>query len=199
MTCCGSRARTAMRSTYRSRSKPSPPPGSAERGSSGCEVCLRWCSSFGADGGSGSRPCRASVRFTSLRTPSAHDNPRVSTVENRLRGLVEAGIALSSELSLESVLQRIVEAAATLTGARYAALGVIDRTGKTLERFLTTGVDSDTRAAIGDLPRGRGILGVLINDATPLRLHDIAEDARSVGFPPNHPPMRSFLGVPILL
>jgi signal transduction histidine kinase len=123
----------------------------------------------------------------------------VSSVENRLRGLVEAGIALSSELSLESVLQRIVEAAAALTSARYAALGVIDTTGRTLERFLTTGIDPESRAAIGDLPRGRGILGVLINDAAPLRLHDIAGDPRSVGFPPNHPPMHSFLGVPILL
>jgi signal transduction histidine kinase len=123
----------------------------------------------------------------------------VSTVEDRLRGLVEAGIALSSELSLESVLQRIVEVAAALTGARYAALGVIDKSGTGLERFLTTGIDTEARAAIGELPRGRGILGVLINDATPLRLRDIAADPRSVGFPPNHPPMRSFLGVPILL
>jgi signal transduction histidine kinase len=123
----------------------------------------------------------------------------VSTVESRLRGLVEAGIAISSELSLDSVLQRIVETSAALTGARYAALGVIDRSGQALERFLTTGIDADTHAAIGDLPRGRGILGVLIDDATPLRLHDIADDPRSVGFPPNHPSMRSFLGVPILL
>ena len=97
------------------------------------------------------------------------------------------------------MLQRIVEAAADLTGARYAALGVIDQSGNALERFLTTGVDAETHAAIGDLPRGRGILGVLIKETVPLRLHDIAEDPRSVGFPPNHPPMRSFLGVPILL
>jgi signal transduction histidine kinase len=123
----------------------------------------------------------------------------VSTVENRLRGLVEAGIAISSELSLDAVLQRIVETSASLTGARYAALGVIDRSGQSLERFLTTGVDPEARAAIGDPPRGRGILGVLIDDTTPLRLHNIADDPRSVGFPPNHPPMRSFLGVPILL
>ena len=127
------------------------------------------------------------------------DNDLVSTVESRLRRLVEAGIALSSELSLDAVLQRIVETAADLTGARYAALGVIDQTGNALERFLTTGVDAETHAAIGDLPRGRGILGVLIREATPLRLHDLRDDSRSVGFPPNHPPMRSFLGVPILL
>src|SRR5207253_218542 len=68
-----------------------------------------------------------------------------------------------------------------------------------LERFLTTGIDGETHAAIGDLPRGRGILGALIRDARPLRLHDLKDDQRSVGFPPNHPPMRSFLGVPVLL
>jgi signal transduction histidine kinase len=118
---------------------------------------------------------------------------------DRLRALVEAGITLSSELSLDALLQRLVETATELTGARYAALGVIDRTGRELERFVTTGLDPETYAAIGDLPRGRGILGVLIRDAETLRLRDIAEDSRSVGFPPNHPPMKTFLGVPVLL
>jgi hypothetical protein len=118
---------------------------------------------------------------------------------DRLHVLVDAGIALSSELSLDALLQRIVETAATLTGARYAALGVIDSSGTALERFLTVGVDEETRAGIGDPPLGRGILGVLIRDAQPLRLENIADDPRSVGFPPGHPPMRSFLGVPILL
>ena len=119
--------------------------------------------------------------------------------ENRLRALVETGVAIASELSLEALLQRLVESAAALTGAQYAALGVIDRSGAGLERFLTTGIEPEAQAAIGDLPRGRGILGVLIRDATPLRLRDLSEDPRSVGFPRNHPPMRSFLGVPILL
>jgi len=123
----------------------------------------------------------------------------VTETADRLRGLLDAGIALSSELSLDALLQRTVESAAELTGARYAALGVIDRTGQALERFLTTGVDAETQATIGDLPRGRGILGVLIRDATTLRLHDLSEDPRSTGFPPGHPPMRTFLGVPILL
>ena len=117
----------------------------------------------------------------------------------RLRILVHAGIALTSELSLDSLLQRLAETAAELTEARYAALGVIDRAGQSLERFFTTGIDEETHSAIGDLPRGRGILGVLIREAKPLRLHSIAEDPRSVGFPRNHPPMRSFLGVPIVL
>ena len=104
------------------------------------------------------------------------------------QGLVEAGIALSSELTLDAVLQRLLEAAAELTGARYAALGVVDASGRELERFITHGLDPKTHAAIGELPRGGGILGVLIRDARPLRLHDIAEDDRSVGFPPTTRP-----------
>jgi len=121
------------------------------------------------------------------------------TALDRLHLLVDAGIALSSELSLDALLQRIVETAAELTGARYGALGVIDKPGQALERFLTTGIDAATHAAIGDLPRGRGILGVLIREAKPLRLHDLADDPRSVGFPRHHPPMKAFLGVPIVL
>jgi signal transduction histidine kinase len=121
------------------------------------------------------------------------------TDQDRLRAVLDAAIAVTSELSIEAVLQRIVEAAAELTGAKYAALGVIDQSGTALENFVTTGLDEETIARIGDLPRGRGILGVLIRDAQPLRLADIGGDARSVGFPPNHPPMTTFLGVPILL
>ena len=117
----------------------------------------------------------------------------------RLRRLVEAGIAITSELSLEALLQRLVDIAAELTDARYAALGVIDPAGRGLEGFYTTGVDVETKEAIGELPRGRGLLGVLIREATTLRLHDIADDPRSVGFPLNHPSMRTFLGVPIVL
>ena len=117
----------------------------------------------------------------------------------RLRLLVETGIALSSELSLGALLKKLVETAAELTGARYGALGVIDPAGTGLEQFITVGVDAETRAIIGDLPRGRGILGVLIRDREPLRLADISQDPRSVGFPPGHPPMGSFLGVPVRL
>jgi len=122
-----------------------------------------------------------------------------STGPGRLRSLIDAGIALNSELSLDALLQRLVEIAAELAEARYAALGVVDPAGQSLERFLTTGIDRQTYEAIGDLPRGRGILGVLIREAEPLRLHDIADDPRSVGFPREHPPMRTFLGVPIVL
>jgi signal transduction histidine kinase len=118
---------------------------------------------------------------------------------DRFRALVEAGVSITSELSLDALLQSLVEKAAELTGARYVALGVIDQAGAELERFVTTGIDAAAHAAIGDLPRGRGILGTLIRDATALRLHDLADDPRSAGIPPNHPEMHSFLGVPIML
>ncbi len=115
------------------------------------------------------------------------------------RALVEAGIAIGSELSLDAVLTRLVETAAELTGASYAALGVLGREGDRLEQFITFGLDDADRERIGNLPRGRGILGVLIHDARTLRLHDLTADQRSVGFPPHHPPMRTFLGVPVEL
>ena len=134
-----------------------------------------------------------------MRNPAPSDSPIIPGMETRWRSLIEAGIAVTSELSLDAVLQKIVEAAATLTGARYAALGVIDPSGRGLERFLTTGVDAETYERIGDLPHGRGILGVLISDAHALRLHDLTIDPRAVGFPPHHPSMQTFLGVPILL
>ena len=126
------------------------------------------------------------------------DNDRMHEPD-RLRGLVDAGIALSSELSLDDLLKKLAETAASLTGARYAALGVIDESGTGLERFVHTGIDAETVDAIGELPRGNGILGALITDARSLRLTAITDDPRSVGFPPNHPPMRGFLGVPIAL
>ncbi|HUZ14581.1 MAG TPA: GAF domain-containing sensor histidine kinase [Gaiellaceae bacterium] len=123
----------------------------------------------------------------------------MDAVVDRTRALVEAGIALTAELSLDVLLQKLVETAATLTGAQYAALGVLDPSGSHLEQFVTTGLDEDARAAIGELPRGLGILGVLIRDPQTLRIHDLHDDPRSVGFPPNHPPMRTFLGVPVRL
>jgi two-component system, NarL family, sensor histidine kinase DevS len=120
----------------------------------------------------------------------------MASIHDRYERLLEAGLVLAADLSLPATLQRIVELAADLTGARYGALGVLGRDGVITE-FITTGVTADQRAAIGHIPVGRGILGVLIDDARPLRLHDLATDPRSVGFPPHHPPMRSFLGVPV--
>jgi signal transduction histidine kinase len=118
---------------------------------------------------------------------------------DRLRVLIQTGIAINAELSLDGVLERIVEAAARVTDAHYAALGVIDRAGTGLERFVTHGMTDEVEKQIGDPPHGRGILGVLIQDARNLRLHKLSEHPRSVGFPPGHPPMDTFLGVPILL
>ena len=112
------------------------------------------------------------------------------------RLLLEAVTAISSDLDLASVLTRIVEAATALTGARYGALGVIGTDGELVE-FVTTGIDERARKLIGDLPRGRGILGVIIEDPSGLRLTDLSAHPSSVGFPANHPPMTSFLGMPV--
>ena len=116
---------------------------------------------------------------------------------SRLQFLVEAGITIASGLDLDRMLERIVELACRLTDARYGALGVIDPSGRRLERFITHGIDAETRRAIGPEPTGKGILGVLITDARSLRLADIGADPRSVGFPDHHPPMCTFLGVPV--
>jgi two-component system, NarL family, sensor histidine kinase DevS len=119
--------------------------------------------------------------------------------EHRLARLIDAGRGLLSELDLDTVLDRLLRTAADLTGARYVALGILDDSRRELARFLTRGIDEESHRAIGDLPRGRGILGVLIEDPRPLRLDDVGDHPRSYGFPPGHPPMRSFLGVPILI
>ena len=140
----------------------------------------------------------ALLRFPRGLRPRTMAN-MVQTDQDRLRAVLEASIAVTSELSIEAVLQRIVEAAADLTDAKYAALGVIDQSRTALEKFVTTGLDEETIRRIGDLPRGRGILGVLISDAQPLRLAQLGSHPRSVGFPPHHPPMKTFLGVPVLL
>ncbi len=103
------------------------------------------------------------------------------------------------ELDTEAVLDRILDEARLITGARYAALGALDEGRAELERFLTRGIDAATHRAIGDLPRGRGVLGVLIEDPRPLRLADVGVHPHSYGFPAGHPPMHSFLGVPILI
>ena len=104
---------------------------------------------------------------------------------------------LGSELSLDTVLQRIVELAVDLTAATYGAVGVLTPDGESIEEFITVGITAEERAAIGDPPIGHGLLGALIRDTHPLRIPDIAADRRSVGFPPHHPPMRSLLGAPI--
>jgi signal transduction histidine kinase len=114
-----------------------------------------------------------------------------------LRRLLDATMAVGSALDLHDVLRRVVETAADLVDARYGALGVLAEGGEELAEFITVGIDPTTKETIGDLPKGLGILGLLIKQARPLRLVDIHEHSDSVGFPPGHPPMTSFLGVPI--
>jgi len=114
------------------------------------------------------------------------------------RRLIEAGMVLASELSLDAVLLRIVELAVDLTGARYGALGVLTPDGRSIDDFITVGITPEERAALGDPPVGHGLLGALTRSPHPIRIPDIGADPRSVGFPPNHPPMTSLLGARII-
>jgi nitrate/nitrite-specific signal transduction histidine kinase len=115
----------------------------------------------------------------------------------QLRRLLDAVMVVGSELSLPLALRRITEVASELVDARYTALGVLDETRTRLSEFITVGVDDETHAAIGHLPEGHGILGLLIVDPKPIRLPDLGAHPDSFGFPPNHPEMHSFLGVPV--
>jgi signal transduction histidine kinase len=128
---------------------------------------------------------------------SSEQSAERSADEGRFRRLIDVGNEVLSELDLEAVLQSVVEAARELTGARYAALGVLDPARLELERFINVGIDEETRRGIGNLPRGRGVLGELIREPVPLRLQDVERHPHAYGFPPGHPPMHSFLGVPI--
>ncbi|MBM7494382.1 signal transduction histidine kinase [Micromonospora luteifusca] len=120
----------------------------------------------------------------------------VVTSRERLRALLDAVVAIGSDLDLRSTLRRIVEAACELLDARYGALGVIGP-DRLLTEFITHGIDAELHARIGDLPRGRGVLGLLIAEPRPVRMPNITDHPQSYGFPPNHPPMHSFLGVPV--
>src|SRR5215203_3119481 len=129
-------------------------------------------------------------------TPTSMVRPAAGSP--RLERLVVAASSLINEVSLEGVLQRVVEIAAEVIGAEYAAIGVLAPDGRLLESFTTYGVDAELRAQIGALPRGHGILGLVIRAASPIRLPDLTRHPESYGFPPHHPPMHSFLGVPIV-
>ena len=118
------------------------------------------------------------------------------TEQEKLAEVVEAGTAIARGLDLDETLRAVVEAATRVTRAAYGALGVLGP-DRRISRFITTGLSDEQREQLGDLPTGRGILGVLIDESRPLRLTDLSDDPRSAGFPPNHPPMRSFLGVPV--
>jgi len=128
---------------------------------------------------------------------SSEQSAERTSDEGRFRRLIDVGSEVLSELDLEAVLRSVVEAARELTGARYAALGVLDPERRELERFINIGIEEETRREIGNLPRGRGVLGELIREPKPLRLRDVERHPHAYGFPPGHPPMHSFLGVPI--
>src|SRR5271166_3555286 len=117
----------------------------------------------------------------------------------RLGRLLDAGRALVTELDPQAVLDRILATAREVTGAQYAALGILDERRVAVGQFLTDGIDERTRAAIDELPRGRGVLGVLIREPRPLRLSDVSSHPHSYGFPEGHPTMHTFLGVPIVI
>src|SRR5213596_1243978 len=131
------------------------------------------------------------------RSPAPKAASEASRVRRRFETLLSAGVAIFSQHSLERVLQQIVDSAREVVGARYAALGVLGPDRQSLSQFVTSGLSEATRKKIGDLPRGRGLLGHVIRQAKPIRSADINRHPQRYGFPPHHPPMRSFLGVPI--
>ena len=136
------------------------------------------------------------LEFDQLLTQLVDRAQDVMASQSRLRGLLEANRMIIGDLGLPVVLHRIVEAACQLVGARYGALGVLSPAGG-LQEFIHVGIDVETARRIGPLPSGKGLLGALIDDPHPIRLRTMTSDVRSVGFPPNHPPMTSFLGVPV--
>ena len=150
-------------------------------------------------GGSGFVPSLSAIDLDDLLGELRERAGAVREAHERLSGLLGAVVAVSSELDLAAVLQRIITTACSLVGARYGALGVLSPERDQLVQFITHGLDDETRARIGDIPHGHGVLGLLIKEPKALRLHEISEHPKSVGFPPNHPPMHSFLGVPLLV
>ena len=142
------------------------------------------------------RPLLPHLRLDDLLAELQVRLQAVLSTRDRVQALLEAVVAVGSQLDLETVLRRIVEAAVELVDARYGALGVIGDSGQ-LAEFVPVGLDEDQIAAIDHWPEGRGLLGALITDPRPVRLADLSADPRSSGFPEGHPPMRSFLGVPV--
>jgi signal transduction histidine kinase len=152
-----------------------------------------------ADPADGAHPLRDALSQLRLRELLIEVQDRIEQIveeRDRVEGLVEAMLVVTSGLELDATLRTIVHTAIELVDARYGALGVRGE-GHELVEFVYEGIDEATRELIGHLPQGRGVLGVLIDDPKPIRLDDIARHPVSVGFPPNHPPMRAFLGVPV--
>ena len=130
-------------------------------------------------------------------TPPRPSSAETSRVRERFERLLAAGAAIHARHEVDQVLQEVVNAAREVVGARYAALGVLSEDRQTLVQFVTSGLDEDTRGRIGDLPTGRGLLGHVIHEGKPIRSADINRHPQRYGFPPHHPPMTSFLGVPV--
>ena len=143
-------------------------------------------------------PKRRSRRPAGPRRLQRTEIAEVTRVRERFERLLSAGVEIFSERSLERVLQRVVDAAREVVGARYAALGVLSPDGTSLIQFVTSGISQAERDRIGDLPQGRGLLGLVIREPAPIRTADINRHPQRYGFPPHHPPMRSFLGVPVV-
>lgn len=150
-------------------------------------------------GDSGFVPSLSAIDLDDLLGELRERAGAVREAHERLSGLLGAVVAVSSELDLAAVLQRIITTACSLVGARYGALGVLGPDRDQLVQFITHGLDDETRARIGEIPHGHGVLRLLIKEPKALRLHEISEHPKSVGFPANHPPMHSFLGVPLLV
>ena len=117
---------------------------------------------------------------------------------DQLAALHEAALSLTTELEMGEVLQKVVDLSRALVDAKYAALGVLDEKGESIEQFITAGIDPEARAQMGELPSGHGLLGVIVKEGKPIRIPEIEDDPRSVGFPPNHPKMHSLMGLPIV-
>ncbi|MFJ1456202.1 GAF domain-containing protein [Nocardia sp. N2S4-5] len=142
------------------------------------------------------RETLSQLRLRELLTEVKDRVEQIIDARDRMDGLVDAMLAVSSGLDLDETLRTIVRTAISLVDARYGALGIRGH-GEQLSQFIYEGIDGDTRSLIGDLPEGHGVLGLLFRQPKPIRLEDLAAHAASVGFPANHPPMRSFLGVPV--
>jgi signal transduction histidine kinase len=143
-----------------------------------------------------SRSLLGGLRLDDLLDEMRDRLAEIGSNRDKMQSLLDAVLAVGAGLELDSTLQRIVQAAVKLVGARHGALGVLG-SRHNLSQFVYVGIDPETRAHMGHLPEGKGLLGLLIKDPRAIRLHDLSEHAASVGFPPNHPPMHSFLGVPV--
>nr|WP_232327798.1 GAF domain-containing protein [Kibdelosporangium sp. MJ126-NF4]CEL13280.1 TWO COMPONENT SENSOR HISTIDINE KINASE DEVS [Kibdelosporangium sp. MJ126-NF4]CTQ98971.1 TWO COMPONENT SENSOR HISTIDINE KINASE DEVS [Kibdelosporangium sp. MJ126-NF4] len=149
------------------------------------------------DSGDRAFPDLKQLRLDTLLRELMDRAAEVLESQDRIHRLLDAVVSVASDLSLPDVLRRIVQSSIDLVGARYAAMGVLAPEGTSLQEFIYIGIDDQKRDLIGDLPHGEGILGLLIKHPEPIRIPDLHEHPQSYGFPPNHPPMRSFLGVPV--